>query len=87
MADFYGKGYVIDYCIAFFRKIEEEEVYRIYVTDALQVISQNTANLAGGKTIGIRYYDIIKPQQKEEANADEIINRIKDKLSKMGSEK
>lgn len=89
MADFYGKGYVIDYCIAFFRKIEEEEVYRIYVTDALQVITQNTANFAGGKTIGIRYYDVLKPQKNEEKeeNADEIIERISNKLNQIGSEK
>ena len=84
MADFYGKGYVIDYCIAFFRKMEEEEVYKIYVTDALQIISQNTANFGGGKTIGIRYYDILNPPK--EANAEEIIERISNKLNQIGSE-
>ena len=85
MADFYGKGYVIDYCIAFFRKMEEEEVYKIYVTDSLQLIAKNTASIVGGQTIGIRYYDILKP--KEEANAKEIIDRIKNKISQIGSEK
>lgn len=84
MADFYGKGYVIDYCIAFFRKMEEEEVYKIYVTDALQTISHNTAGIVGGKTIGIRYYDILNPPK--EANAEEIIDRISNKLSQMGSD-
>lgn len=51
-----------------------------YISDALMYISQNTANSAGGKAIGIRYYDIVNPKPKETRTAEEIIDHIKEKL-------
>lgn len=51
-----------------------------YITDALMYISQNTANSAGGKAMGVRYYDVINPKPVETRTAEEIINRFKEKL-------
>jgi len=59
---------VIEHCIAAFKKSQEEFLFRVYVTDALKLLTQCNA----------RYYDIITP--KEEENADDIIARIRKKL-------
>lgn len=85
MADFYGKGYVIDYCIAFFREKEKEEAFRVYVTDALKVLTKNTATMFGGNAMSIRFYDMIHPKQITES-AEDIIKRMSKKLEQMGSD-
>lgn len=51
-----------------------------YVTDALMYITQNTANMAGGKAISKRYYEILNPEPEETRTAEDIINSIKEKL-------
>ena len=54
-----------DFCIALYKKRTEDEIYRVYVTDCLQMISENTANQVGGKFIQKRYYDILNPPPAE----------------------
>lgn len=59
--------------------------FRIYVTDALKVIAENTAKQSGGYTMNIRYADMIKkdkvkPEKEETRTADEIIDHIKGKM-------
>lgn len=39
--------------------------YRVYVTDALRIISENTARLVSGNYIKLRFADAIKPQKEE----------------------
>lgn len=79
------KGYVIDYCIAFIRREEEEKVYKIYLTDALRLISENTAKMVGGSYLQKRYIDLTDTptEEKKELTADEIINNLKNKLRKI----
>ena len=74
---------MIDHCIAFSRKQEEEKVYKIYVTDALKIIAENTARFAGGSSLNIRFYDIINPVKVETRTSTEIINNISAKLASM----
>lgn len=78
-----GSGYVIDHCISAFQKEQEEKAFKIYLTDALQAIAENTQRFAGGMKMNKRYYDIIniKPQQKQEETADEIILRLKERVN------
>ena len=49
--------------------------YRIYLTDALRVLTENTAKFAGGSMINIRYFDVIDTQKKnpEKKTGDEIV--------------
>lgn len=59
--------------------------YRAYVTDALQIISENTAypgHYYGGKGRHMkeRYFDVIRPQREETRTADEIIKEVTSKL-------
>lgn len=63
-----------DFCIALYKKRTEDEIYRIYVTDCLQMISENT-----GKFIQKRYYDILNPPPAETRTAEEITKEIADK--------
>lgn len=59
MLELMGSGYVIEHCIAAFRKKQEEKTYRAYVTDALRVIGENVARNGGGAYIPMRWIDLI----------------------------
>lgn len=54
-----------------------DEAYRIYLTDTLKIISENTAKL-GGNAVSIRFYDIIHggTNQKIEKTSEEIISEL-----------
>lgn len=54
-----------------------DEAYRIYLTDTLKIISENTAKL-GGNAVSIRFYDIIHggTNQKAEKTSEEIISEL-----------
>lgn len=54
----------------------ENLLYRVYVTDALQKICENTANFAGGHIMKQRYYDAAYGKPKKEEDAEEIITKI-----------
>lgn len=72
---------MIDNCIAFYLKYEEEKAYKIYVSDALKVIAENTAKFGGGSTLTVRYYDIINPKkEEEERTAEDVISNIRAKI-------
>lgn len=82
--DALGSGYVIDHCIAAFKKEQEEKAFRVYLTDAAMVIANNTSKLvSGGEKMSKRYYDIIdiSKEPKREETADEIILRMKEKIN------
>ena len=80
MLELFGKGYVVDYCIAFFQKERKIEEALYYISDALMYISQNTANAAGGKAMGMRLYEVLNPKPVESRTAQDIIDSIRSKL-------
>lgn len=82
MLELFGKSYVVDHCIAFFREESEKDRLIYYITDALMYISENTANQHGGKAISKRFYDLKNGEPEETRTPDEIINSIKNKLGK-----
>lgn len=49
---------------------------RIYVTDALKVIAENTSNFAGGSTLTVRYYDILNGKGADNRTAQEIADDV-----------
>lgn len=51
-------------------------IFRIYVTDALQAISENLAKIKGGKTLNKRYYELINSEKKEKMNGEEIVANV-----------
>lgn len=80
MIQLLGKGYIIDHCLCNLRKISDENIFRIYVTDALKAISYNTARtVESGMTMQIRYIEIVNHEIKNEKpkeTAEQIKKRI-----------
>lgn len=61
-----------------YQKEQRELAYRIYITDALQAIAENTAKMVdGGKYLNKRYYDVISTNIQKEEKAEDIINKYK----------
>lgn len=66
------------------RRNIEDEIFKVYVTDALKVIGENTAAFSSeGKCMSGRYADIIKPERKGKPDtrtgdeiAEDVISRI-----------
>lgn len=79
-----GKGYVVDNYIAFLNKESEDRAFRIYVTDALKVITKNTACKKDDLIFNMRWLDMVEPQEKtetkEERTADEVIADLQSRL-------
>lgn len=48
------------------------EAYRIYVTDALRIVGENTAQYVGGDYIKARYADMIEPKKQDNRTCEEI---------------
>ena len=54
----------------------KDTAYRLYVTDSLKLIAENTANFAKGQYMKARYYDIITPKKQDTRTGDEIVEDI-----------
>ena len=59
-------------CAARFVERARAEAYRIYVTDALRFVAENTARYAGGSYIKARYSDMIEPKKQDNRTCEEI---------------
>lgn len=79
LVDVIGKGYVMDNYIAFFKNMQKERMYKVYVTDALKAIATNTSKAYGGVELNKRFIDVLEPHI-EKRTANDIINNIKRKL-------
>ena len=66
------------------KKQIQEKAYRIYVTDALKAITENTAKYAGGSYIKARYLDLEDQRTEETRTPDEIISKMKMKIARIG---
>ena len=54
----------------------KDTAYRVYVTDCLKLIAENTANISRGKYMKSRYHDIIHPAKVDDRTGDEIVEDI-----------
>lgn len=82
---------MIEHCISTLKLNREKLSFKVYVTDALMAIAENTTHLVGaqgvvdyGRTIKTRWIDLLNPQpEKPEDNrpseviASDIWNRIR----------
>lgn len=80
MLDLLGKSYVVDHCIAFFKKRAETKLLHVYTTDALYYINEILATRYGGKTMLKRFYNLIHKKPEETRTAQEIVDSIRSKL-------
>ena len=60
------------YAIARFNQHQRDLAYRIYVTDCLRIISENTAKMGGGSYITAKFADIINPKPVDNQTGEEI---------------
>ena len=54
----------------------KDTAYRVYVTDCLKLIAENTANISRGQYMKSRYYEIIHPAKVATRTGDEIVDDI-----------
>ncbi|MBQ4505292.1 MAG: hypothetical protein II983_06415 [Firmicutes bacterium] len=54
------------------KELDEEMSYRIYVTDALKLIAENTAKMSSGSYMTKRYSDLFKKEKIDTRSGDEI---------------
>lgn len=66
------------------KKQAKEKAYRIYVTDSLKAIAENTAKYAGGSYMKARYYDAENQKPVETRTGNEIIAQMKAKIARIG---
>lgn len=78
MLELFGRGYVIEHCIAALKADNEEKAFKVYVTDALMAIADNTTHLVGaegvvdyGKKFEKRWADLITPQEQPEEKPED----------------
>lgn len=75
----------MEHCIASFRidekRKQEDLAFRIYVTDALKVISENTAKMSRGACLTKRFADVLQLGKKSKPKTTkEVIGNIKNKF-------
>lgn len=63
---------MIDHVLALLRQETKELRYRVYLTDALRVIGENTAKYVQGQYIATRWADTLREKKEEEQSGDEI---------------
>lgn len=77
-----GTDYLFQHIETTYKKEQEQLTYQIYVTNALQAISENTAGFSSnGKYISTRWWDILHPKPADTRTATDIINHIRAKLA------
>ena len=60
----------MDFIVALFQKEQEDMAYRIYVTDALKLLTEN-----GNRTLNIRFTELLEKRNKPQDNrsGEEIV--------------
>ena len=51
---------------------QRDLIYRIYVTNCLRIMTENTAKQAGGNYMTDEYTDLIHPKKKDNRTGNEI---------------
>lgn len=60
------------YALARYQSQQRDLAYRIYVTDCLRIISENTAKISNGSYITAKFADIINQKPVDKRNGEEI---------------
>lgn len=71
------------YCYAKYNDRALDKAYRIYVTDSLKAIAENTSKYAGGSYMRVRFAEILNPKPEETRTPEDIISGIKEKLAEI----
>ena len=71
-------GIILRYASAKVNLHRADQAYRVYVTDCLKLITENTALAAQGNYPTKRFYDLLEEMKdpKPELSAEEIVDKI-----------
>lgn len=88
MVELLGRQYVLDFCLSECSAMNREKSYRVYMSDAVKVLTEGFYAAHGGKITLTRLYDqIYAPAKPEETRTEaEIIADVKRKLLTAGGE-
>lgn len=64
----------------------KDDIYKIYLTDAIKTLCENSAKMSGGAYIKARYVDLIAEKKDDPRTSKEIISGISEMLAKIGGE-
>lgn len=54
----------------------EEEAFKIYTTECLRIITENTAKMVCGSCVSVSFADIIDPKPVDNRTGEEIVAEI-----------
>ena len=60
------------YAMARYQSQQRDLAYRIYVTDCLRMVTENTAKISQGVYTAARFYDVINPKPVDNRSGNEI---------------
>ena len=72
LLEIFGRGYVVDHCVAFFKKEKDETLYRCYVADLLKVTAEMAGRAAGYEVTAQSYRELIGLVKEDDRTGDEI---------------
>lgn len=80
----FGEDYISQYILSQYKAISEQKTLKIYITEALKIIGENTAKAVGGRSLTKSYIDIIEPKkdEKPKETAEQAKNRLLNKFKR-----
>lgn len=80
----FGEDYISQYVLSQYKAISEQKTLKIYITEALKIIGENTAKAVGGRSLTKSYIDIIEPKkdEKPKETAEQEKKRLLDKFKR-----
>ena len=80
----FGEDYISQYILSQYKAISEQKTLKIYITEALKIIGENTAKAVGGRSLTKSYIDIIEPKEEEKPKetAEQAKKRLLDKFKR-----
>lgn len=78
----FGEDYISQYVLSQYKAISEQKTLKIYITEALRIIGENTAKAVGGRSLTKSYIDIVEPKKEEKPKetAEQAKKRLLDKF-------
>lgn len=88
MLDALGKEYLSQHVWQAYRRRMIEKSFRVYVAEALQIISENTSGMENRKYITVHWNDLINetPIPDDTRTPEEVVEYMKGKLAALSLE-
>ena len=68
------------YATARYNQHQRDVAYRIYISDCLRILTENTAKLSNGAYLTERYFEMLNHGTKKQYKQGEITEKIKSKF-------